>query len=314
MFWRKLLLAVVALGVSTAVFICALAIGPVVPAFTHSVEFHSSLDKGVGVLILAPNGGDEWRSMVKTAVKDVKDRYPLEIAFGDADPISIHVATEKLKMQGVEKIAMVPLFISSHSPVFHQIRYILGLAGEPDSSAGFAHPIPIDVPFVLGDAMDANPVVADVLVDRARAVSRKPSNETLVIVADGAGDVYDDAYLHKDMEALAGMVKAKAGFKSVLPVAIPSESPFPIQSADKLRDTVKAQSAKGRVIVIPLMFDETMLQTRIDGHLKGLNYILNNKCLLPHDKIRQWVQENIQKQLIRLNLERFAGDDVMLTT
>lgn len=311
---KFLLMAAAFIGIITAAFICTLTIGPVIPAFTYSVSADSSLQEGVGIMILAPKGGHVWQKTVEAAVKELGDSMPVEIAFGSGDPISIHVAVEKLKMRGAERIAIIPLYLSSHSSFMHQTRYILGLETIPVSMTNFVHPIPIDVPFALSKAMDDNPLVAGVLEDRAQAMSTKPSAETVVFVAESVGSAQDDALLRTDLNKLAGRTKSEAGYQNAVPVIMAKDDPFSRGASNELRKTVESAGSKGRVIVVPLMLDRNGLDKRIDFELKGLNYKLNDDCLLPHPKMIQWIKESIDKQLIKLNWERFAGDGVVMST
>ena len=66
----------------------------------------------VGVLVLAHGGSAAWNQQVEEAVKPVRNSFPVEIAFGMALPRTIQEGIDKLEAQGVNKIVVVPLFIS----------------------------------------------------------------------------------------------------------------------------------------------------------------------------------------------------------
>lgn len=309
---RYLLIAAVLLAVAVVLFTCTFTVCPVVPAFTHSFGVDSSLEKGVGLVILTPDGGQAWRKTVEAAVAKLGDAIPVEIAYGDGNPVAMHVAVERLKMREVERIVLIPLYISSHSTAMHRTRYVLGLDKTPDSMSEFVHPIALDMPFVLGDALDANPLVADVLKDRARAVSLTPAKETLIIVTESDGTPEDNALMRKDLMKLARVLKSGMGFRDVTFVIMQSDDS--VVSGKELREAVQKANKKGKAVIIPLMLDESGVQKRINRHLNGMNYTFNSECLLPHDKMISWLKENINKQLIKLNWERFAGDGVIMST
>ena len=97
----------------------------------------ASQSKTIGMLVLAhgmhTHGHEEqiskeipaWNASVLEAVKPLKEKYPLEVAFGMADPDTIKEAVRKLEEKGVSDVTAVPLFISSHSPIIGNSRYIL---------------------------------------------------------------------------------------------------------------------------------------------------------------------------------------------
>lgn len=98
----------------------------------------------VGVMILAHGGSHQWNQMIEEGTADIKAKYPTEIAFGMALPRTMQEAIDKLEHQGVDKIVVVPLFISSHSFIIRQSEYLLGLRD-----------VLADPPLVMDHSMDA---------------------------------------------------------------------------------------------------------------------------------------------------------------
>jgi hypothetical protein len=84
----------------------------------------------VGVLILAHGGSPEWNKSVIDATGAIKNDYPVEVAFGMALPRTMQEGIDKLESQGVNKIIVVPLFISSYSFIIRQNEYLFGLREE----------------------------------------------------------------------------------------------------------------------------------------------------------------------------------------
>ena len=82
----------------------------------------------VGVLILAHGGKhSSWDEAVKSATETLKQNHIVEVAFGMANPTKMQAGIDKLESQGVTKIVVVQLFISSYSPIIRQNEYLLGL-------------------------------------------------------------------------------------------------------------------------------------------------------------------------------------------
>ncbi len=84
----------------------------------------------IGVMVLAHGGSQEWNQMIVDATKKVSAQYPTDIAFGMALPRTMQASIDKLERMGVEKIVVVPLFISSHSFIIRQSEYLLGIREE----------------------------------------------------------------------------------------------------------------------------------------------------------------------------------------
>src|SRR5699024_4414170 len=86
----------------------------------------SGFAQDTGVLILAHGGSEEWNDAVIEAAEPLKEKYKVEVAFGMANYVSMYHGIKALEKQGVSTIAVVPLFISSHSLIIRQTEYLLG--------------------------------------------------------------------------------------------------------------------------------------------------------------------------------------------
>jgi sirohydrochlorin cobaltochelatase len=91
------------------------------------MAFSYGQEKTVGVLVLAHGAGQQWNQQVLDMAKEVAAKYPTEVAFGMALPRTMQEGIDKLEARGVQKIVVVPLFISSHSFIIRQSEYLLGL-------------------------------------------------------------------------------------------------------------------------------------------------------------------------------------------
>jgi hypothetical protein len=86
----------------------------------------------VGVLVMAHGGSSEWDAAVETAVAPLAAELPTEIAFGMARRETLQEAVARLEGAGVDRIAVVRLFISGSS-FLHRTQYFLGLRDDPPS-------------------------------------------------------------------------------------------------------------------------------------------------------------------------------------
>lgn len=94
----------------------------------------------LGVLVMAHGGSPGWNQGVLDAVEPLRDRYPVEVAFGMADACSLQEAVRALEERGVQRIAVVRLFVSGESWL-ERTEQILGLRpGAPEGPAPGALP------------------------------------------------------------------------------------------------------------------------------------------------------------------------------
>lgn len=198
----------------------------------------------IGVLILAHGGSPTWNQQIEDVTKTIEQKYPVEIAFGMALPRTIQEGIDKLEAKGVNKIVVVPLFISSHSFIIRQAEYLLRkrdvLADPPvvmDHSSGGGHethgqqqtnnhdahsqhgsksddklslqPLRFKSEIILTRALDDHPIVADILYSRIKELSTNAGNETVIIVGHGPNPEEDNKNWIAAMENLADQVRER---------------------------------------------------------------------------------------------------------
>lgn len=195
----------------------------------------------IGILVLAHGGSPTWQDAVHKAIQPLQGKYPVEIAFGMADPVTIQLGFDALRKKYVTSVVVVPLFISTHSPIIRQNEYFLGirkeLADEPmmdhnhDQTAPVTdvqqhshasesysestkvegmelEPLDIKQNVIMTAALDDHPLVAEILYDRVMELSRHPENETIVLVAHGPNDESDNQHWIQTMENLSDQIRA----------------------------------------------------------------------------------------------------------
>ncbi len=270
----------------------------------------------IGVLILAhgmhTHGHGEhaseevppWNATVLEAVKPLKDKYQLEVAFGMAELKTIEEAVRKLEKKGITDVIVIPLFISSHSPIIGNSRYILGLQKElPVTTYVKSLPrLESKIRFHMTDALNDSIFAAEILLERAKELSSDSAGETVILVGHGPNDESENRLWLKDMEKLAWYVREKGYFKEVKVATWRSDAPKEIRdkAVQELRTIVQASDKGGRVIVIPHLISSGGVEGEIVDALKGLTYAYNGKTLLPHENITKWIEMKVEAELINL--------------
>ncbi|MCF6156896.1 MAG: hypothetical protein E3K36_17040 [Candidatus Brocadia sp.] len=242
-----------------------------------------------------------WNASVLEVVKPLTDKYPLEIAFGMADPDTIKEAVQKLEEKGISEVIVVPLFISSHSPIIGNFRYILGIQEKlPETTTVKSLPrIESKIKFRMSGALDDSMLVAEILLERAMELSTNPPNETVILAGHGPNDEKENKLWLADMEKLAYYVREKGNFKKVKVATWRSDAPEEIRerAIQELRTMVEMSGKEGMVIVIPHLLATGGVESEIVAALKGLPYIFSGKTLLPHSNITRWIEMQIQEQM-----------------
>jgi outer membrane receptor for ferrienterochelin and colicins len=294
-----------------------------------------------GVLLLAHGGSPTWNEQVERIAADVRARYPVEVAFGMATKANIEAAVNRLIAQNVTEIAAVPLFVSSHSSVVTSTAYLLGLRAEAPadlqvfakmnhgSGAGHdAHvghgdmtnanatsaataasdltkPIVSTVPIHMAAALDDHTIVADILLDRARALSTDPTKEVVILVAHGPNGEAENAKWLENMRHLASRMQQIAStataptptpaFASIEVLTVRDDAKDDVRqkATEELRAKVETAKHEGRrALVVPLLLSFGGIETGIRKRLDGLDYVMSPQALLPDPRIARWIIES----------------------
>jgi sirohydrochlorin ferrochelatase len=162
------------------------------------------------ILLLAHGGSSSWNKEVDQIAQAADKTFPTETAFGMATKSAMEAAIDRLHSRGVTEIAVVPLFVSSHSSVITSTQYLLGLIAEapaelasyakmnhrhggsgdhsaysPRTSSDPTKPIDLPIPVRWTNPLNRHPLVAQILISRAQSISSNPEEEAVVLVAHG---------------------------------------------------------------------------------------------------------------------------------
>lgn len=289
--------------------------------FAMLVARTSSADPGI--LLLVHGGSAEWNARVTELAAQVDRRRPTEVALGMATRASIQAAVDRLAARGVTEIVAVPLFVSSWSSVITSTEYLLGQRAEaPAALAAYAKmnhaqpaaagtsgsassgheghttvadgttPVKSPVPVRMTPALNDHPIVADILASRARAISRNPAEEALVIVAHGPNEDGDNRRWLADMGSVAARLEQAEHFASIDYLTLRDDAPKPVrdQATAELRALVTKRAGAGqRILVVPLLISFGGVERGLRERLEGLTYTLADAGLMPDERLVTWV-------------------------
>lgn len=278
-----------------------------------------------GILLLAHGGRlATWNEEVNRIAASANEKNPTEVAFGMATKQAIQSAIDRLTARGVKEIVAVPLFVSSYSSVITSTEWLLGLRPEmPEDYKDFAAmshahgahgapaaagheqhaaavdpmtPVKSSVPIRMTPALNRHPIVADILYDRAKAISKNPEEEVLILVAHGPNPDDDNRKWLADMEALAALMKPRTTYHRIEFLTVRDDAPEPTASEARaeLRGKVeRAVNEKKTVLIVPLLLSYGGVEGRIKKRLEGLDYTMATQGLLPDPRIVDWVRSSV---------------------
>lgn len=269
-----------------------------------------------GVMVMAHGGGAVWNGEVEAMLASLRAELPLEIAFGMAEAASLQAAVQRLEARGVSRIGVVRLFISGESwlerteqilgvrpgaePMAHGEHDPHGPHGAHDPAAqGGGHDmglwrIATRSTFAVGrEGLAEAPEMGEVLVERARGLSRDPRAESVLVLAHGPEDDGENARWLARIDARAEVVRRAAPWRAVKVATLREDWPDKRVAAEALiRDFVAGAGRDGgRAIVIPY---------RVSGFgpyksvLQGLDYVADGKGLIPSAGVERWVRRQIE--------------------
>ncbi|MFZ5557345.1 MAG: sirohydrochlorin chelatase [Pseudomonadota bacterium] len=287
----------------------------------------------IGVVLLAHGADYHWNETMRQAVRPLADRYKVEFVFSMADQQLIERAVRRLERRGSRAIVIVRVF-GLASAFRDAIERMIGLdveQGLPDGAAnavtqpeshghehggsghGHAHAhdsgplaggpparIRAAVPITSVGGLEADPLFATALLDRARALSREPERETVILVAHGSGDDGKNEHWLGTLEKLAARMRANGGegFRAIRFATWREDWPdkrAPWVSA--VREMVReATSEGGRAIVIPA---RTNAQGPEREFLAGLDFALG-EGFAPHPLFVRWVDKQVRQGIAEI--------------
>ncbi|MDP3740593.1 MAG: CbiX/SirB N-terminal domain-containing protein [Hyphomonadaceae bacterium] len=302
------------LGLAGVVLVSAASCSSVAGSTAHAG--HSTSEAATGALIMAHGGGAVWNAEVEAMLAPLSKEHPIEIAFGMAEAASLQSGVKRLEARGVQRIAVVRLFISGES-WYERTEQILGLVpgAEPQSGEHAGHGehashgssggggghsmalwrIETKSSFALSkQGLSEAPEMSEVLVERARGLSKDPSRESVLIIGHGPEDDGENQRWLTMIDQRAEAMRRLAPFKRVQVETLREDWPDKrVVSEARIRSFVEqAGQDNGRVLVIPY---------RVSGFgpyanvLKGLSYEADQKGLLPSAGVEHWVRRQIKE-------------------
>jgi hypothetical protein len=248
----------------------------------------------VGVLVMAHGGSPEWNATVADAVAPLDAEIPTVVAYGMADPVTMASALDSLRSVGVDRVAVVRLFLSGQS-FLKRTEYFLGLSDNADASfvapGPDAPPAPIDHGLSIAThqrGLMTSAEARQIAVERALAQSRERRSETVLLLAHGMGDEEENDRVLNAMALIATDLRQE-GFAAVEVATLREDwGEKRVVAEAAIREFVAGQTDEGRrVLVVPIRLSGFGPYAKV---LAGLDYT-PAPGLLPHARVGDWIRQ-----------------------
>ncbi len=261
----------------------------------------------IGVLVMAHGGGAEWNAAVAEAVAPLRDRIPLVLALGMADPRTLQAGLDSLAAQGASNVAVIRLFLSGAS-FLHQTEYLFGLRSDPPPWGMIGHrmtagtdlrPLATEARVLVDpDGLAGSRAATGILEQRAEAAASE-RDAGLLLLAHGMGAEDENDRLLAAMERTAEKLRT-AGHPEVRVAALREDWAEARTAAERsIRAAVdEMRKRHGRVVVLPYRLHGFGPYAKV---LRGLAYD-SGPALLPHPLITEWVAERATERFCSAGL------------
>jgi hypothetical protein len=279
--------------------------------------------RDLGVVVLAHGADYHWNETMRRAIEPLAASYLVEPVFSMADADLVERGIRRLEARGARAIVVVRVF-GLESSFADSVEHMLGLdvegagstasTGAAASGAGHAghaghggHGSPAPRPRIrtalpvttVGGLQD-HPLFAQALLERARALSRDPARETVILTAHGSGDDATDRHWRGLLDSLAATMRAGGGeaFRAIVGGTWREDWPAQREAAVReLRGLVEqATRDGGRALVIPA---RTLGAGPEHRYLDGLAYELG-QGFAPHPLFVRWLEAQVATGVERL--------------
>jgi sirohydrochlorin ferrochelatase len=253
-----------------------------------------------GVLVLAHGFHGEGFEQFKETFKATMNRYPTTYGFGLAvmDSSHLQAATDSLQNSGVKRIVLMPASAAENSSMVRQWQYAFGMIDEP--SYLDIPRVVSDVRFVWAPSPIPHEIVGEILRDHAKASSREPANELVVIMGHGPSDPADNTLELAVLDKHAAMIKREVGFADVRVANVQDDAPVEERAANvtRIRGWISEAKAHGQdVIVITTVLTAAGVLKKLQKDVEDLGVTFNPTGVMIHPRFSDWLEFAIQESI-----------------
>jgi hypothetical protein len=268
-----------------------------------------SNEETIGVVVMPHGATKPYNDAIEKTIEPLKSKYKIEMAYGMGDAVTIQNAISNLENQGIKKIVFVRMYPTSNQ-LKEKTDYILGLNNKiPDQRDGLIPPqIRTSAIISTFGGYEEDNLIAGIFLERIQEFSKKPEEETIILLAHGGSNDKAEILRKKRMENHIDWVQKQFShpFKKIVGMALREDWPEKRENAlNEIKRIIKEGNKVGKVIVI---------SNRLYGSgpykhfLKGLDFEMNSKGLAPHPNLTDWLAKGIDLAITNKFLNKDQKD------
>ena len=254
-----------------------------------------SSEETIGIVIMPHGATKPYNDAVEKTIEPLKLKYKVEMAYGMGDSVTIQKAVYKLEKQGIKKIVFVRMYPTSNQ-LKEKTDYILGLSDKIPLQWDGLIPSQIRNSAIINTfgGYEEDNLIAGIFLERIKEFSKKPEEETIILLAHGGSNDKAEILRKKRMKKHIDWLQKQFSqpFKKIIGLALREDWPEKRENAlSEIKKIIKEGNKGGKVIVI---------SNRLYGsgpyqhYLKGLNFKMNSKGLAPHPNLTNWLEKGIE--------------------
>lgn len=269
-------------------------------------RYSAASKKQVGVLIMPHGSTQPYNDGLEKVIAPLRKRYRVEMAPGMGDPLILSRAVQRLEQEGITRIIFVRMYaLQDHMKA--RTDYILGISKEPPATLHGDLPprIRSSAVFETFGGYEEDPLIADILRDRLVEISKRPQDETVILLAHGT---MDDEENKRWLDVMDGNIeRIKQGltrpFKSIKAMTLREDwSDRREQALIQIKKEIeKGNRNGGRVLIISNRLYGSGPYQRL---LEGAEFEMNGQGLVPHSNITRWLEKGIEQAIRTAGLTR----------
>lgn len=259
-----------------------------------------------GLLIISHGSRDlSWVTLVDEAIAQVQwpEGLPVASSFLECVPErDIQAGIDELEAQGVEQIAVIPLFISSGSTHVDEIAWALGVTAEPLAETDLER-FRVQADVVYGRPLDAHAAMLAMVEDRVAELAVGADARVLLIAHGSPHEPFQTRWrdsLSRIAERLVAQgTCAAAGYALLCCDDVPA----------RVQALACEDGSGTTVAVVPLFLSRGYFTTKVIPErlaaLSGdqtLQVIYKGNTLLPHRLLPRWLEQECNILLSNLHV------------
>jgi hypothetical protein len=146
------------------------------------------------------------------------------------------------------------------------------------------------VPLRVTAGLNGDPVVADIMLKRAQAISKNVAADVVVLVSHRSSAGGGQRWV-PDLRSAAEQLNRARSCAAVVSSAIPPDpSGAPSGEVKFLRAVLERHIAQGRrILVVPVLTPYGGTEAAIDEQLPGIAHEVTTSALMPDDLLVTWI-------------------------